>query len=410
VVALLAVVIGAGIGTPLGALGLAMTNPAASDLVGEKYASLQYHIAEILPQPQEPRFVPTPFFLPTLPAATGTAEPSPTVIASTPAATPTPSPKRPAATAPSAAVAAVQPAVLLRGLKHDYQRWNNCGPTTLEMDLSYFGRTDTQAEIAAFTKPNSDDRNVRPDELAAYVSKTGLRSIVRVGGTLDRLKLLLSNGIPVIVETSLVKQPQGWMGHYRLVVGYDSTQFVTMDSYDGPSLKIAFVDLDSDWRAFDRLYLVVYSDSQAARVRAIVGDKLDDQTMYAHAAETARAELAADAKDGFAEFNLGTNLVGLGQFEDAAGAFDRARELDLPWRMLWYQFGPYEAYLKTGRNDEVIALADSLLKATDDLEESHYYKGLALRALGREEQAKQEFEAALRYNSNYVDAQRALEP
>ena len=48
--------------------------------------------------------------------------------------------------------------------------------------------------------------------------------------------------------------------------------------------------------------------------------------------------------------------------EEAAAAFDQARQIGLPWRMLWYQFGPFEAYYETGRYDEVIALADATLQ------------------------------------------------
>jgi tetratricopeptide (TPR) repeat protein len=131
--------------------------------------------------------------------------------------------------------------------------------------------------------------------------------------------------------------------------------------------------------------------------------------MYAQAAARARAESDADPKDAFAQFNLGSGLVALKRYAEAAAAFDRARTLGLPWRMIWYQFSPYEAYLHVGRYDEVIALADALLSQTDDLEEAHYYKGLALRARGRPEEARREFETALRYNSNYREAQKALE-
>jgi len=413
-VVLLAVFIGAALGTLLGASALVIVNPSASDFVQQKSISLRYRLAEILPHPAQPEFVPTPLAVSTgTPSVTSVPlndpiiEPPNDPTTQPPTASPTRAPTR--TPSPKADLKPIQPTVMLRGIKHDYQHWNNCGPVTLEMDLSYFDRTDTQTEIAAFTKPNADDRNVRPDELAAYVSRTGLRSITRVNGTLDLLKTLLSNNLPVIVETALVKQPQGWMGHYRLLVGYDARQFSTMDSYDGPNVKIAFDDLDAEWRAFNRLYLVIYPTAQDARVRAILGDALDDRTMYAQAAAVARAEIGSNSNDAFAEFNLGMSLNGLKRYPEAAAAFDRARTLGLPWRMLWYQFGPYEAYLQVGRYDEVIALADALLKATDDLEESHYYKGLALRALGRAADARREFEAALRWNSNYRDAQQALE-
>ncbi len=411
-----AVVIGVVIGAIFSAFVLANLQ---SDLLQQKFMSLRYRVAALLPHSAEPQFVPTPLAAPTADGRppTDDAVPTPELpnhpITQQPAPTAPRSPSRAPTRTPTTLppeITPILPTVALRAIKPDYQRWNNCGPTTLGMALQYFGKPDPQAEIAAFTKPNPDDRNVRPDELAAYAHRAGLHTIIRVNGTLDRLKLLLSNGVPVIVETALVKQPQGWMGHYRLLIGYDATlrEFNTMDSYDGPNVKISFDDLDAEWETFNRLYLVIYDDAQAARVRALLADTLDDQTMYAQAAARARADIAADPQNAFAQFNLGSSLVGLKRYADAAAAFDQARTLGLPWRMLWYQHDPYVAYLRVGRNEEVIALADSLLSKTDDLEESHYYKGLALRALGRAAEARREFETALRYNKNYRDALNAL--
>jgi hypothetical protein len=399
-VVLLAVFIGAILGSVLGAVALVAAKPTVFHLVEQQALLPSNRLTDVLPNPSEPSVVQTPLPFQTAGGETETRTETATPITSARATRPP---------LPQADITPIQSVMLLRGIKHDYEHWNNCGPTTLEMALSYFGRTDAQKEIAEFTKPNPDDRNVRPDELAAYVSRTGLHSMIRVGGTLDRLKLLLSNGIPVIVETALVKQPQGWMGHYRLLIGYDAQQFITMDSFDGPNLKIPFSDLDAAWRTFNRLYLVVYSDKQDARVRTILTDSLDDQTMYAQSAARARSEIESNPADAFAEFNLGMSLNGLKRYAEAAVAFDRAQALGLPWRMLWYQFGPYEAYLQLGRNAQVISLADALLSKTADLEESHYYKGLALRASGRTAEARDEFQAALGYNKNYRDAQRALE-
>jgi tetratricopeptide (TPR) repeat protein len=299
----------------------------------------------------------------------------------------------------------------LSGVKHEYQGWNNCGPTTLEMYLSFYGRNDTQKEIAAFTKPDWNDKNVSPNELVSYTNKTGLHVIVRENGTLERLKQLLSNGLPVMTENGYLTPSgkEGWMGHYKLLTGYDDKQFTVMDSYEGPNQKVAFDAMDADWRAFNRLYMIVYPSDNEPTVRAILGSEFDDTTMYTNAATHARTEIAANPKDPFAYLNLGTSLNGLQQYKDAAAAFDQARVLGLPWRMTWYQFGPYVAYLQTGRYGEVIALADATLNVVDDLEESHYYKGMALLALGRSKEARSEFQAALHYNPNYQDAQQALQ-
>ena len=387
---LLAILFGAGLGIALGVF-LIVQVASSNHAQPTPTPSNNSFVAQASPSPH-----PTATETTVSPTATATPRPS------TPTRTPTRAPTS------SADVRAIQPSILLRGLRHEYQKFNNCGPTTLAMNLSYFGRKDTQADVAAITKPNPQDKNVRPDEMAAYASRVGLRTIIRVNGTFDQLQALLSNDIPVIIETGLVKEPQGWMGHYRLVIGYDTMQITTMDSYDGPSVKITYADVDTLWRQFNRLYIVIYSPQQETLVRAILGDARDDQTMYAQAVARARVEIERDAQDAFARFNLGSSLVGLKRYAEAATEFDRARAQGLPWRMMWYQFEPFEAYLQTKQYDKTIALANEILSKATDLEEAYYYKGLALRGLGREAEARQAFETALKYNPNYNDAQRAL--
>src|SRR5690606_4786476 len=107
------------------------------------------------------------------------------------------------------------------------------------------------------------------------------------------------------------------------------------------------------------------------------------------ALETARTEAVANADDPFAWFNMGTNFVALGMYQEAAVAYDQARNVGggLPWRMTWYQFGIYEAYLNAGRPDDVLAIARTTIEngknANEDLfqvEETYYYAGLAREA------------------------------
>ena len=76
--------------------------------------------------------------------------------------------------------------------------------------------------------------------------------------------------------------------------------------------------------------------------------------------------------------------------------------------MTWYQFGWFEAYLRTGRYDDVLALTDATIKVTPNIEEMFYYKGLALKALGNFAGARSQFELALKYNSNFEPARQAL--
>jgi tetratricopeptide (TPR) repeat protein len=290
------------------------------------------------------------------------------------------------------------------------------------MALSYWRRRETQADAAAFLKPDPEDKNVSPYEMADYARSLGLEATVRVGGDMQRLKQLLAVGLPVIVETWFIPEPDDQMGHYRLLSGYDdrARQFTAQDSYHGPNIRLDYAAFDELWLVFNRVYLVVYPPGQRDKLNAILGDDVHDQAMYARALETAQAEALAPVPEcvayqecddaiAFAWFNVGGNLAALGRPQDAASAYDQARVLGLPWRMLWYQFGPYETYYAVGRYDDVITLASATLYVVNNLEESYYWRGLAYQAQGNDDLARADFENALKYNPNFSAAAEALE-
>nr|MCU0508694.1 C39 family peptidase [Anaerolineae bacterium] len=283
--------------------------------------------------------------------ATTTAAPEPTAA---PTATPTP---------------AFAPAMRLDGLAHYWQTWNNCGPATLSTNLSYFGINIAQDKIGPILKPERDDKNVGPEQLAQFAREQGLRATVRVQGDTNRLKALLAAGIPVLVETWYEPKPNDGMGHYRLIVGYDdaAAHWIAYDSYESHGLdrkapyqgiKLPYKQFDPLWKVFNRTYIPIYDEARAAAVEALLGADMDDRAMWERSLALNLAAVKANPKDNFAWFNAGTDYVALGNYEAAAKAYDTARKLKLPWRMLWYQFGPFEAYYHMGRHKEVIGLAD----------------------------------------------------
>jgi len=298
--------------------------------------------------------------------------------------------------------------IQLTGFAHQWQTWNNCGPATVTMGMSFFGRTETQVEAAQFLKPNRDDKNVSPHELAAYVRSTGLGSIVRRGGSIEQLKQLLNHNIPVIAETWLIHDGDG-LGHYRLLTGYDDAtgQFNTFDSLSGPDYKVSYDQFDADWRVFNRLYVPVYPPMYADTVKSIIGEDVDNTTMYQNVLTQAQADATADPNDAIAFFNQGDALTRLGRHQEAVAAFDRARQLGLHWRRLWYQFTPFEAYYAVGRYQDVLDLTKATLEGTGGLEEAYYYHGLALLATGQPD-AESDFQAALAYNPLFTPAAEAL--
>jgi tetratricopeptide (TPR) repeat protein len=274
--------------------------------------------------------------------------------------------------------------------------------------MSYFGRPETQVEAANFLKPNKNDKNVSPHELAQYARTTGLEAIVRQGGTIDQLKLFLSNGLPVLVETWLLHNGDS-LGHYRLITGYDDAaeQFTTFDSLNGPDHAVSYSQFEKDWRVFNRLYIVIYPVDQTDLVRSIIGPDLDDTNLYKRLVREAQAEIEADPGDAIAYFNLGEALTRLNQYDAAVTAFDQARRRGLHWRRLWYQFTPFEAYFAVGRHQDVLDLTEATLEGTGGLEEAYYYQGMALHATGQPG-APAAFEAAIAYNNNFEAAKTAL--
>jgi len=142
---------------------------------------------------------------------------------------------------------------------------------------------------------------------------------------------------------------------------------------------------------------------------ALLGTDADEATHRQRALDTALAETERDPQNAFAWFNLGSNLNYFDRYAEAAKAFDRARTIGLPWRMMFYQFGPYRAYFNVSRYQDVIDLADAALNARPDLEESFFWRGWARYRLGNVEDANADFRSALEVNPNFADAHAALD-
>ena len=349
----------------------------------------------------EPTISPTPTPWPT-PAPTDTPAPTATPL---PTATPTPLAFQPP-----------QLSVLLTGMRHEWQTWNNCGPATIAMNLSYFGSTIDQAQAGAVLRLSADDKNVSPHELVAYAQAQGYLSQRLINGSTDLARTLLSNGIPVLVETWHEDAPDDGLGHYRLLVGYDDAlgQWTVYDSYDRTNLisaepygglRYGFGEMDALWKVFNRAFVLAYPPDRGPVVEAILAAyNITPATMYAAAAAQAQTEIAANPADAFAWFNLGSTLTAQGLYADAAAAFDQARAIGLPWRMLWYQFEIFDAYLAIGRAQEVITLADSVNAVTTSIEEIHYWRGRGLAALGDTASAALAIQQALALNPTYAPA------
>lgn len=302
---------------------------------------------------------------------------------------------------------------------YEKQEINNCGPATLAMYLRVYGWEGDQTTIASITKPKSEDRNVNVEELVAYVNTQtpGVEIQYRVGGDIGMLKRILAAGLPVMIEESFIMEESYWLnddrwaGHYVLLTGYDDSQqsFRVQDSFLGPNLDISYQELDERWKSFNRVYLLVYPSESQSLAKSLLGDQWDVEQNRKHALEVAQTEAENNPKDAFAWFNVGTNLVYFERYPQAAVAYDNARNIGLPQRMLRYQFGPFFAYFHINRIDDLLTLTEYALKRTPNSEEAKLWRGWAMYRQGKKEEAINLFNEALAARPDYFDAKYALD-
>ena len=373
-------------------------SPAAIETIVK--ATLDALLPSATPAP-----VTQPSATPTMLGPTETFTPTPTITPS-----PTPIPGQ----------------ALLTGIRYEYQQFNNCGPANLAMALSYWGWQGDQRDTRAFLRPNRDvdDKNVMPEEMVTFVETyASLQALARVGGDIELIKRLVAAGFPVLIEAGHHPRDDWWMGHYLLINGYDDERqrFTAQDSLIMPDFPLPYEELSTRWwRDFNYVYIIIYPAERHAEVAALIGEEVDPQTNYRHAAQKALDEIPSLAERDlfFAWFNRGSSLVGLQDYAGAADAYDQAfalyarlSEEQRPYRLLWYQIGPYLAYYYSGRYQDVIDLANATFSWVGKpvLEETFFWRGMAYEALGNSNQAASDYEKSAALNPNYLPPHQALE-
>jgi len=355
------------------------------------------------------------FSLTLTPEATSTPEPGPTPV---PTITSTPLPAT----------------VKLDGVKYEDQHGhlNYCAPANFSMALTFWGWDGNRDVVGKAVKPMDADKNVMPYELQDFITDNvpGMSSAMRYGGDIDTLKRLVSAGFPVVAEKGYYELDytgkMGWMGHYQFVTGYDDTKDVVIaqDTYlDGPDFEIPYDEFMEGWRSFNYVFVVVYPAERENELMTALGPMADADTAARLSLERAQAEgqSLSGIDQFFAWFNVGSSHVALRQYGDASFAYDYAFQLYSglsgdnsvrPYRMMWYQTGPYFAYYYSNRFSDVINLATTTLEDTVSepvLEESLIWRGRAYYMAGDTNAAIKDYRAALKVHPNWAPAVQALQ-
>lgn len=418
--------------------------PPVHDRLSTRVDLLRTRIVYFFNPPSEAVFQPSEGNPLTIETAVGTAR-AEMMLTLTPASTPT---LKPASTLqPTITPEPLPDSVILDGVVYvdQHNRWNYCGPANLTMALNFWGWDGDRDDVAKVVKPGSPDtkknfierglpdKNVMPYELVDFVNfqTTEYRALSRLGGDIQLIKKLIAAGFPVVVEKGYYERDYSgkidWLGHYLFTTGYDDTKggFIVQDAYlkPGKDLLSTYEDYIDGWRSFNYLFMVVYPVGREAELLNLLGPWVDETWAANHALEIAEREIEELEGNNsfFAWFNKGTSHVALFQYVDAAVAFDQAFRLyaawdtelgNRPFRMMWYQTGPYFAYYYSSRYQDVINLANTTLNDTisePTLEESLLWRGRAYYMIGNTQAAIADYRAALQVHANWFPAVQALQ-
>lgn len=322
-----------------------------------------------------------------------------------PASTPLPSPTL---------VLSVPTQYMLKGGRQVFQTYNNCGPASLSMALSYYGIDVSQQTLGQSLRPwqnaygDNDDKSVTLQELAEKSQEYGLVAYFRPAGNIAVIEQLVALDLPVLTRTWLHAGED--IGHFRVIVGYDQQkqQLWQDDSFQGDDRVYSYADFLNLWQAFNYEFLVLVPAQKQAAVEAILqaGALQDENQAWEKALAGAGQEavLAAQAKDShrqvFAQFNQITALYHLQRYQEAVAQYQEIAA-QLPSRMLWYQLEPILAYYQLGEYESVLQITQYILtNGNEAYAELYELQGQIYQKQQETAMAKAAFTKAQHYNSS----------
>ncbi|MBN1168429.1 C39 family peptidase [Candidatus Woesebacteria bacterium] len=303
----------------------------------------------------------------------------------------------------------------IKGGSHSFQTFNNCGPASLSMALSFYCINVSQKalgdELRPYQIPNgdNDDKSVTLAELAEKSKDFGFIPFHRPVGTIEIVKKFVANNIPVITRT-LTKTNED-IGHFRVVYGYNDKRgyLIQNDSLQGKGLKYDYDEFLQLWKPYGFEYLVLVKPGQEKLVGSIIGENIDEMIAWQNAVEYLKKEAVKNPEDKYLQFSLSVAYYEIGDCQKSIEIFEKV-ESKLPFRTLWYQIEPLLAYQKLGRYVELLPRIENILNnGNRAFSEFYQIRGEIYLKQGRIEAARQEFEKAIYYNKNFQPAQLSLE-
>ncbi|MFB9993203.1 C39 family peptidase [Deinococcus oregonensis] len=276
---------------------------------------------------------------------------------------------------------ALPASVILNNIRHEPQGPDNCGPVTALTVLGYYGTRVTQAQAAQALKDSTGDPQVTSLELAGYLGRFGLRSMIRSAGTPELLRTLLAAGVPVVLQQRL--QAGSNVAHFRTVYGYQGGRFLTSDPLLGAQLWLTEAQLVSLWHFYNGEYLVAYPPAKEGTVFAALGGDVRAATNWQKLKNISEQNAKARPSDPYIWWGLGKANLRLGNIQVAAANFDRAVALGVPSLYYLYRQEAFEAWTQAGQYTSTLKYVQLGLKHDPNSKELLRFRNLAQKALER---------------------------
>jgi len=294
----------------------------------------------------------------------------------------------------------------LGDLPYDAQWLNNCGPVTTNMVLGYYGIELSQGYTANKLRPSPRDVSVGAIEMVTFAEiEYGYGGEVGWGGNMRLLETLIANDVPVIALQPL--DPSSDINHFRVVHGYDRSRGVVMvsDSYRGRNLEWSYEYFEGLWNRRGYSYSLIYPSNKTALVEAITERfRADDNTRDREGLARTEQFVKDAPNDPWAWLQWGQTLYHRERYQESLRAWERANELGLPEKALWYNVWPISLLNQTGSNEAARDLASDVIANNPGSSEAYYERARANHALGDTQNARENLRLALEfapYNPNF---------
>ncbi len=155
-------------------------------------------------------------------------------------------------------------------------------------------------------------------------------------------------------------------------------------------------------------YLVLVPKDKEEIAIQILGEDYDETLAWDKTAENFQSKLQKSPDDIYARFNLAVALYNSGNYAQSVAEFKKVED-QLPFRTLWYQIEPSEAYYELGDYARVFEIIDRILGYHNRVfSELYLIRGQIYLKQGNNNLARQEFEKAVFYNTSMQSATKAL--